>query len=150
VRRLHERRVVYPSSTDASDSSFRLSAEHHSGPLVPGLDWINQYKKLKLESLVLRCDSTDSCVQVKNVGPIVVKNILLMESKEVVLVCQQFEGRRDLFTFPLASSFVGIFDASAKSGSYFAVQMVDVVAKCARLPASKRLSTVIPLLHNAA
>jgi hypothetical protein len=125
-----------------------LSAEHHSGPLVPGLDWIHQYKELKLESLVIRCDSADSCISVKNVGPVAVKNILLMQNREVVLVCQQFQGRRDLFTYPLASSSLGIFVASVKLGSYFAVQLADVVAKCAQLPSSKGLSTVIPLLHH--
>jgi hypothetical protein len=48
VRQLRECRVVYPSSANGSDSLFHLSVEHHSGLLVPGLDWIHQYKKLKL------------------------------------------------------------------------------------------------------
>ena len=87
----------------------------------------------------------DNCVVIKDVGPVLVRNVLLLKEKYYV-VCESFTQLSDLFFHPLPSSHIGIVKATESCGKLVVISVDDILFKCVCLPFDRNVA-VLPLIH---
>jgi hypothetical protein len=148
VRRLSEKRAVHQSQQTCFATCV-VQCEHFLGPVPKGLEHGRQFRKLRLRNMFIQCSSADNCVVVKDVGPVLIENIIQMQNAEVFLVCQVFCNVGNVFSYPLESSSLSIFYATGLSGKYATFPVAMINTKCVRLPCGKNGShfTILPLIH---
>lgn len=137
VRRLTEQRRFSSCKKISSGDCIEPTAEHHSGPVPAGFEEAVQFRKLtfgKFKVNVNRSPS-DCCVAICGVGPVVVVNVLSW-SGSLYVVCKRFKSLTDVFTYPLASSSIGIFRAARMYKQLFVFPVSHILSKCVCFPAS--------------
>jgi hypothetical protein len=151
VRRLSEKNDHQSRQNLHLQPDCVVKCEHFNGPVLQGFESGQQFSRLRFRNLFVRCDSADNCIVVKDVGPVLVKNIIQMQNQNVYIVCQTFKNLSSVFSYPLGSSGLSIFEATDLSDTFVSFPVTNIEAKCVRLPSMKTGSrfVIFPLLHFA-
>lgn len=156
IRRLSEQRSFSSHTKSAVDfATFVPSVEHNCGPIPFGFEDAMQFMKLKASKFKLNVKRSpaDSCVSIRDKGPVLVVNVLL-QHKSMYVVCQQFKRLSDLFVHPLPSSKLGIYKASGLSKELFVASVSDIASKCfcfcCDVDMSDKQYNVFPIMHTSA
>ena len=149
VRRLSEQHDLKRNTGAGSLAPlYVLKYEHAGGPLPKGFDCGRQFRELRLKNMRVHSDSADNCVCVSDVGPVLVQNIVQLSNKDIYIICETFNIVNSLFSYPLDSTFLGIFEVAELSGECVGIPVTRITAKCARLPLLKDSHfAVLSLIH---
>lgn len=153
IRRLSERRCLshYSRSPKEPPGYVLATVEHYAGPIPSGYENSVQFLKLKTVHfrISIKRSPADCCVVVKEIGPVLVLNLLKF-SEAFYLVCQKFGTNCDIFSYPLASSHLGVQKSSDLSPDIFIVPISDILCKCACFgdTDAKNHYNVFPIVHT--
>jgi len=101
VRRLLEQRKF--SATDGSKSSADVFFEEHYSEGIPrGLGHCRQYKRLRMNNVLISTNKGNNCIGIAY-GVFILTNIVT-NNTTTLLMCQKFIDVQDFFTYPLPSS----------------------------------------------
>lgn len=150
ARRYAEMEDKENAKIEMPNSENRLKNIHARGPLSN--DIINvqrQYKKLKLKSFTINCDtSSDNCVLLKNGSVACILNIIECDNKNIFLIGNELSSKGDLYNEPLNSSLLNIKLVSKESNNLSTWRLEEVQAKLWRIRRKNRFSVVFPILHT--
>jgi len=112
VRRMSEFRSCHAGRQSNQKELPQFSNEHLRGPVPVGFVHCKQYRKLCIGKFTISTDLGNNCAKVD--GQIVlIENILFNEfEKNGFFVARKCQSTRDFYTYPLASSNLGIYQVS--------------------------------------
>ena len=143
VRRLLEQRKF--SATDGSKSSADVFFEEHYSEGIPrGLGHCRQYKRLRMNNVLISTNKGNNCIGIAY-GVFILTNIVT-NNTTTLLMCQKFIDVQDFFTYPLPSSQIGIKFVSKLSNDIVVHELSEFKGKYVILPHAHGF-VVVPLLH---
>ena len=109
IRRMSERSSCQLDRKIGQKEQSKFQNEHFGSNVPVGFLHCKQFKKFVSEGISIAIRSGDNCIKVK--GQIVlVQNILFDELENLgYFVVQKCQSCKDFFTYPMASSRIGIF-----------------------------------------
>ena len=120
-----------------------LRKEHWEGPVPHGLHFLHQYKEVWIGNFTITTTQGNNCVKIGNNEVGLVRNILHDPQREgIKLVVEKFSGIRDFYTYPLASSKLGIFEVFNLTGHLEVFQSTEIQSKCLLIPLKLRFVAV--------
>jgi hypothetical protein len=157
IRRVGEKRAAFRvnRSATASKDGALTKLEHFAGPVPTGYEKADQFIQLTTKNYTLHIKkAADCCILIRNVGPALVKNILLL-SGDVYIVYVRCKQAVNLFEYPLPSSGLGMYKVYGFVTSLSVCSVNDILTKCVLFPLShvqtvKKAQSpyaVIPIVH---
>jgi hypothetical protein len=131
----------------------KLSKSHQRGPIVAGINVIQQFSKIELTTTILRADGyKDNHVLINN-RVALIRNILLDDLGGIHVVYSTYRILRNFYDYPLPSERIGIYVASRLSTNLHCVPLHAITRKYCAIPLStgRQLrddrKVVLPLRH---
>ena len=148
ARRLAELERCDVSIPNSVVKQYKVKNEHNEGPVPEAIANAKQFRRLSVNGVQLSLGQRNSCVQLHDNSIAVIKNILKVANK-VLIVYSKFNRVEEFFTYPLASSCLGIFTVSNLARSSSWTDAESITRKCVLLPAGidQPDFVTLPLLH---
>ncbi|XP_036138295.1 uncharacterized protein LOC118644260 [Monomorium pharaonis] len=147
-RRYHEARHVTTKIKKSTKLYPIKSTNHCNGPLLP-LSNNPQYKSAECTFFTLNADSkANNCCGLQDNTIILLRNIAYnTESKELVIIGNQFECKENYYNTPCDSSVLSIYKVSQLSKlKMWPLRTINI--KYVTYPVNNNEYIIIPLLHN--
>lgn len=146
ICRLNERHLLNETS-NIEENAESPQMEHFSGPLLPGLNIMKQFRKIYLrKNCLLTISEPNNCCCLRDNSIVIIKNIVTVDSQLTLLV-QKFLKLIDFYISPSKSSELGIYlDSTNDMSSLQPRKISDILHKCMILQIEHN-SVIIPLLH---
>jgi len=145
VYRLAEKQQVKSVVCDEVSESLVIKNEHNNGLLLASYRGYRQYRWLRTKKCTLSLSIGNNCILATDGTPALVRNIL-EDDGNIVLLCQRFMKTEDAFSYPLASSKLGIYEVCNRMTDLFELPLSMVAQKCVLLPCKDGF-VVQPPLH---
>lgn len=146
VRRISEQDQL-GVHVETYNSKPKLGFSHSSGPVPDCYSSVRQYHKLETCNMCIKCDSVNDCIIIKGVGPAIVRNIILTDADDLLIIFEDFQCSEDCFSYPLPSSRLGIFLVEQKFNGLKECHLSQVTAKCVKLPYDQKF-IMVPIIHT--
>ena len=130
-----------------SPSSGGVKRLHTEGPITSDISIVEQYRELHLDTFCIKLSHADCHVQLRNGDIVVVKNIITRENGYVEILYKKFNVAEDIFTYPMASSDIGVFRLATVGGRMHHCSVSSIVRKYVVLP-FKDVFVGVPLIHT--
>lgn len=144
VRRISELQPA-SSTRPAPQVSCALKGPHNDGPVPPDFHG-KKYKKCVMVNTILSTKNADRCVRVSDGNIVLIENFL--EKDCIMTICgKAFTTVKNLYSSPLTSSDLSVYEAGELSLSYFLWNVNNVLQKCVCLPLQSNTFAIVPLLH---
>lgn len=134
----------YKRIQELNDFSFKplennrkivLSLPHGEGPIPEDIaeNQCQQFRKLKIQELILSNNVRDSCCILNDTRIGEVKNILLV-GDEIILIFQAFQIKEIVYDVGVTSDNVGVYHTKFLSDTIKTIRLSDVKKKCCKMP----------------
>ncbi|KAG0426511.1 hypothetical protein HPB47_026388 [Ixodes persulcatus] len=128
VRRISELQPA-SSTRPAPQVSCALQGPHNDGPTPPDFHG-KEYKKCVMVNTILSTKNADRCVRVSDGNIVLIENFL--EKDCIMTICgKAFTTVKNLYSSPLSSSDLSVYEAGGLSHSYSLWNVNDVLQKSA-------------------
>ena len=124
-----------------------LKMPHYSGPLPTDTGVFSncvQYRAVQLKSYTISLSDADNCVQIGS-DVVLVRNIISNDC-DTYVAYNSFLCKEDFFTYPTASSNLGIFQVSNVSTELKVANLQTVKVKYVLLPYRNKM-VALPIIH---
>ena len=129
ISRIQERKLF--GRKKEKEPRYKFIRPHTDGPLGNNCNDCFQYDSVRFEGVTFSRNERDSCVKFEDsIG--LIRNVL-RKNDEGFCVLSLFRKNADYFTYPVASSFVGIHAVETLTGNV-TVAPVDECTKCVLMP----------------
>lgn len=121
-----------------------VSREHFFGPNPVGC---RQFRCYFSTTLSFSLNVGDNCVQINGLVCLV-RNILLSESGEFIVVYQSFQRSKSYFTYPFDSTLIGIKEVCQLATDFASTAADNIEYKLVLLHQSEGNYVALPLIHS--
>ncbi|KAJ8018071.1 hypothetical protein HOLleu_44145 [Holothuria leucospilota] len=132
VRRIYEKEEWDAQKLDKSVDNMHRKP-HFDGPLPPGYWGYQQFQQYYGKCFFISCSQGNNCFRV-NDNIVLVKNILLSNDGETIIVCSKFAWKEPFYTHPLPSSRLETYAVGQLSEQLLVVDVSLLTQKFVLLP----------------
>lgn len=148
IRRISESKGNLFADAKVSEKEGILKKAHANGPLLRRFNHmtVSQFKEIHFPDIFFSTSQGNNCFLVNdNVG--IIRNIVLNDAAQKLIIYEQFTRVTNFFNLPLPSSDLRVKRVAQLSGILSVADFKDIICKCVLLPIDDDF-VCIPLIHD--
>ncbi|XP_077277432.1 uncharacterized protein LOC143905729 [Temnothorax americanus] len=146
VNRIYEENFAELSEENNLNVKPKLFNKHDNGPLNQFL-CNSQWEKIVFSNFTLKIKDPNNCCSLNNGDIVLIKNIA-SNNKNIVIIGNKYNSKKDFYNEPCNSSDLGIYLVDNVVNDLQSWNISEISHKCIRLHFKDKF-VIFPLLHSA-